>query len=331
MHVLIVYEGVIPAFKYGGIERVIWYLGKELVKLGHRVTFLVGTGSSCNFAKVRVLNPGLPVSDQIPDEIDVVHICHLGGGIEQGKIDIPYINMVQINFYDDRKMNVNSVFVSKNHAERFGSNVFVHNGMDWADYSPVKLNNNRKYFHFLGIAAWSVKNIRGAIQIIKKTPHETLHVLGGHRLNFNMGFRFTISPRIKFHGMVGGSEKSMRIQGSKGLLLPVIWHEPFGIAITESLYFGCPVFGTPYGSQSELISEDVGFLSNDSSKLANALMHVEDYSRKRCHEYARDQFNSAIMTQKYVKLYEKVLNGQQLNANQPTLIDTKEGRKLPWN
>ena len=38
-HILIVYGGKIPTPKYGGISRVIWHLGKELVRMGHRVTF----------------------------------------------------------------------------------------------------------------------------------------------------------------------------------------------------------------------------------------------------------------------------------------------------
>ncbi len=130
--------------------------------------------------------------------------------------------------------------------------------------------------------------------------------------------------------MVGGELKHSLIQHSKGLLFPVIWHEPFGIAISESLYLGCPVFATPYGSLSELVTDDVGFLSSSSSELALAMENVEDYSRKRCHEYARDQFNSTIMTQNYLALYERVMNGEQLNENQPTLQNTSENRKLPW-
>ena len=330
MHILIASNGVIPAFKYGGIERVNWCLGKELVRLGHRVTYLVSAGSICPFAEVIILDPDKNTASQIPEGIDVAHIVYFEND-ELEELEIPYISVVQVNFYDERKMDVNTSFVSRNHANRYGSDVFVYNGMDWDDYGPVELSKKRSYFHFLANAAWSVKNEGGAIRVIKKTPDESLHVLGGTRFNFNMGFRFTLSPRAKFHGMVGGELKRSLIQGSKGLLFPVIWHEPFGIAITESLYFGCPVFGTPYGSLPELIPEDVGFLSSSSSELALAMENVEDYSRKRCHEYARDQFNSAIMTQSYLALYERVMNGEQLNEKQPTLVNASENRKLPWS
>lgn len=330
MHILIASEGVIPVVKYGGIERGNWHLGNELSKLGHRITYLVSKGSRCPFAEIIVLDPNQTIASQIPDDIDVVHIIYFQNK-ELGDINIPYISSVHVNFYDARKLDVNAVFVSKNHASRFGSDVYVYNGMDWDAYGPVQLDNQRSYFHFLGNAAWSIKNVRGAISVIAKTPSESLQVLGGTRLNFNMGFRLTLSRRVKFHGMVGGDLKHSLIQGSKGLVFPVRWHEPFGIAIIESLYFGCPVFGTPYGSLSELISEDVGFLSNSSSELALAMESVEDYSPKRCHEYARDQFNSALMAKGYLELYERVLNGEQLNKNQPSLVNTTEDRKLPWS
>ena len=330
MHILIASKSVIPAIKYGGIERVIWYLGKELIRLGHRVTYLVNTGSRCPFTEIIIFDPNKTLASQIPDGIDFVHISYFENDPLE-EVNVPYISSVQVNFYDDRKLDVNTVFVSRNHANRFGSDVFVYNGMEWEDYGTVQLDNQRSYFHFLADAAWSVKNVRGAIKTIKKTTHDSLHVLGGKRLNFNKGFRLTLSTRAKFHGMVGGGHKHSLIQGSKGLVFPVIWHEPFGIAITESLYYGCPVFGTPYGSLSELIPEDVGFLSASSSELALAIENVEDYSRKRCYEYARDQFSSAVMTKNYLAFYERVLNGEQLNQNQPALVNTSEDRKLPWS
>ena len=44
-HILIVYNAKIPALLYGGIQRVIWDLGKSLVGKGYKVSFLVKEGS----------------------------------------------------------------------------------------------------------------------------------------------------------------------------------------------------------------------------------------------------------------------------------------------
>ena len=41
MHILFVNHAPIPVFAYGGTERVIWDLGKSLVRIGHRVSYLV--------------------------------------------------------------------------------------------------------------------------------------------------------------------------------------------------------------------------------------------------------------------------------------------------
>lgn len=148
-------------------------------------------------------------------------------------------------------------------------------------------------------------------------PHARLLVLGGTRLNFKMGFRLTLSPKVRFKGMVGGEEKIRYLHGSRGLIFPVRWHEPFGLAITESLYCGAPVFGTPYGSLPELVTPDVGFLTSSKEEM---IRHIRDdyrYSPLRCHEYARDLFNSRVMAEGYISKYEKVMNGEWLNPCQP--------------
>jgi glycosyltransferase involved in cell wall biosynthesis len=330
VNITIVYEGVIPAKTYGGIQRSVWYLGKQLTNKGHQVTFLVGAGSTCYFAPVVEIDREKPIASQMPAGTEVAHIC-MPRGIELGSVGIPYIINVRVNIYEFIDLDVNSVFISKNHAARYGSDVYVHNGMDWDDYGPVDLNNDRTYFHFLGKASWRIKNLQGAIKVVRKTPHEKLAVLGGTRLNFNQGFRFTLSRRIKFYGMVGGDRKHALLQGSKGLILPVRWDEPFGNAMTESLYFGCPVFGTPYGSQQEIVIPEVGFLSNKSDELAEAVMQVDTYSRRRCHEYARDNFNASLTADRYLRLYEKVLNGEHLHDAPPKLKAGYDVQKRPWN
>lgn len=328
MRIIFVLNEIIPAKLYGGIERVAWSLGKELSAMGHEITYLVKKGSYCEFARVLVFDEEKGVVEQIPEDIDLAHFYTRPGDID--RIRVPYVINTQTNANDLRIFDRNTIFVSKNHARRYGSDCYIHNGISWDDYTPPDMEKPRKYFHFLAKAAWKVKNVQGAINIIHRTKHEKLEVLGGVRFNIKMGMRFTLSPRVRFRGMVGGREKDLLVNSSKGLLFPVRWHEPFGIAITESLFYGCPVFGTPYGSLPELVTEDVGYLSDSEENLAAALSEVDTYSRQRCHEYARDKFNSNIMAIRYLEKYEKVLNGQELNAEPPCLVEIQKEKFLKW-
>ncbi|MBC8208536.1 MAG: glycosyltransferase [Desulfobulbaceae bacterium] len=317
MHILIVHNSIIPAHKYGGTERVIWYLGKELVKQGHCVSYLVNAKSQCPFAKVIPFNETILISSQIPSDVDVVHF----NGIEPDvNIKKPYVITQHGNLKENTHFDLNTIFVSKNHATRHNSMAFVHNGIDWDDYGKVDFKTPRKHFHFLAKAAWRIKNVAGAIKTITNTKQEKLVVLGGYRLNFKMGFRFTLSPRISFKGMVGGEDKYKWMRNSKGLLFPVKWHEPFGLALIESLYFGSPVFGTLYGSLPELITKDIGFLSNKRSELSEALENASHFEPQLCHQAAVDLYNAKIMANKYLSFYDLVLNGSPVNQEAPKVF-----------
>ena len=104
----------------------------------------------------------------------------------------------------------------------------------------------------------------------------------------------------------------------------------FGIALIESLYFGCPVIGTPYGSLTELIPKEVGFLSAKKDELATAVKNIDAYSRNACHQYVMDNFTSDKMTLQYLVLYEKVMNGEQLNTVAPKLKQVQQEKFLPF-
>jgi len=325
MNILIANPGIIPALHYGGTERVIWYLGKELQALGHSITYLVNRGSTCHFGNVIYFDRSKSLAEHIPPHIDLVHFNF----IPESPIDTPYV-VTQHGNLDPQGREPNIIFVSHNQAQRFGSESFVYNGMDWSDYTTPDLKNKRTYCHFLGKAAWRVKNVAGAIEVARKS-REQLAVLGGSRINFKMGFRLTLDRSVRFYGMVGGTKKYKLLTGSKGLIFPVRWHEPFGLALTESLYFGCPVFGTPYGSLPEIITTEFGFLSNNSDELAHALKHAEGFDRKKCREYAVDKFNSRTMALEYVSRYERVLNGEKLNNVNPSLQKIQQEKFLPFS
>lgn len=325
MKIQFVYNGKIPVAAYGGTERVIWYLGRELARMGHEVSYLAAAGSHCGFGEVKILNPARPQEEQLDPEADIVHFQ----SEPACAIERPHVITIHGNVGHTGPLDRNCIFVSSDHARRHNSDSFVYNGLDWDDYGKVDFRTPRTHYHFLGKAAWRVKNVKGAIDVIDLLAGEKLYVLGGTRLNIKMGFRLTLSPKVRFSGMVGGEEKLRMLAASKGLIFPVRWPEPFGLAITESLYSGCPVFGTPYGSLPELVTSEVGCLCDNAAELADRIRN-SDFDPRKCHLYASDLFNSRVMAAGYLERYERVLNGETLNAEPPRALRCRDW-PLPWS
>ncbi len=341
MHILLVNDTRLPVKAYGGPERITWWLGKALVKMGHEVTFLAKKNSTCDFANVKEIDETIPYAAQIPAGCDLVHF-HIPCSEALSK---PCIFTFHHNAEMPQSFHPNTVFLSKDHARRHGGSVFVYNGLDFDDYGDPPLDNKRMYLHFLGKADWKVKNVKGAIEIAGQAG-ERLHVIGGTRVNFRSGLRITLSPHVRFHGMVGGEGKNVLLNGSKGLLYPTLWHEPFGLALIESLWFGCPVFGTPYGALPEILGgidrqerpigkgtvdalfSEFGCLSNKKSEIIEGIKDAGSYQRQRCHDYVRSHFSAERMAADYVALYEKVLNGHHLHAQVPECTEAQQGKLL---
>ncbi|MEO6039155.1 MAG: hypothetical protein ABIQ93_12150, partial [Saprospiraceae bacterium] len=118
------------------------------------------------------------------------------------------------------------------------------------------------------------------------------------------------------------------------------------LAVAESLYFGCPVFGTPYGALPESLGQqvngrkphngtleafysDFGCLSVKKSELVEALKNAASYDRAKCQEWAIEHFSASRMTDEYLRLYEKRLAKHTLHAEPPVLTHAPDDKPLP--
>jgi glycosyltransferase involved in cell wall biosynthesis len=343
MKIVLIHNGRIPVQSYEDAERVLWWLGKALNTMGHELVFIVKKGSVCPFGHVIFRDEKLPLSAQIPTDCDLVHFHD----DTLPETDKPFLISCYDNYNSAREFHPNTVFLSANHAKRHQGSVFVHPGIDFEEYGAPFIAARRMYFHFLGNAAWSGKNVRGAIDLASQLGAR-LHVIGGNRVNFRKGLRITLSPSVRFHGTLMPEGRNAMLNSSKGLIFPVIWNEPFGLAVAESLYFGCPIFGTPHGALPEVLGQkakhkssqngvieayycDYGCLSVKKSELLEALKNADSYDRQKCHDYAVAHFSAEKMAQNYLHLYEKILAGYTLHPKAFSFEGLEDNKSLPFS
>jgi glycosyltransferase involved in cell wall biosynthesis len=315
MKIVFQHNGILPVKRYGGIERILFWLMKELVHHGHKVVLIGHKESEITKYGIQLINN--PEDGKwealVPKDADLVHLTY-NHPIEINK---PVLTNIHGNGQVGEIFPQNTVFVSKKHALVHGSDQYVHNGIDLTEYPIQKLSqkNDIQNLLFLAKASWKVKNLKDSIKIAKTTKKK-LHIIGGRS--------FLPSRFVSSYGFVGGKEKNRIIQSCDALLFPVRWHEPFGIAIIEAMAFGLPVFGSQYGSLPELINEEVGRTYSTKDDLINDLLDCSiTFNSHNIRNYVETYFNMDRVAKDYIRIYERILDGEKLNKNSPTWSEPK--------
>ncbi|OOS05746.1 glycosyltransferase family 4 protein [Moraxella cuniculi] len=308
----------IPPPKYGGTERVLWALYQGQKQLGHEVKFM--TKHPSRHPDAMLFDDSKPLESQVQGWADIVHFHFL----YRGQMDTPFVCTTHNQQITPASFPKNTIFLGKLHAERSGGEAYVYNGLYWEDYGKPNLTATSDYAHFLANAKYKDKNLKDSIDIARQAKTK-LQVIGSRRycLKWRKDGKyhpyFYWGNDLTFHGMMGGESKNHIIRNSSALIFPVLNYEAFGLAMIESLYLGCPVIGSHCGSLPELIIPEVGVSTQSKSVMIDVLKNIGQFSRKRCHEYAKETFNHLAMSKNYLKYYEKVMNGQPLHQHEPRL------------
>lgn len=310
MHVVVASHHRLPVRGYGGSQRVVVALVRALAALGHRVTLLAQPGTRIPEAS-RVIevppktlkNAGADLTPFLPPGADILH-AHFP--LKQEPRAVPFLQTLHSNWKPGPPLPPHTVFLSRDHARRHGSEAFVYNGLDPAEF--IFRRRKEQWDLYLG-RLHSAKGYHWAIEAAKRTSRRLI-VAGGWRPSF--------TGVIKYVGEVDGKRKAVLLARARCLWTPALWDEPFGLPTIEALLSGTPVLGTRRGALPEIVTPDVGALGDTLEELIAAAETIGTRVPEACRAHAERWFTHVAMGEEYLRMYGAVIAAGTLPAGRPT-------------
>lgn len=320
-----------PPDGYGGIERVVYTLTEEIIKMGHQVTLFATPGSYCSDKTIEIssykpdLSPsGIrnkshiiseePLCEAMEDyfsknPVDIIHDWSFQNlYVNKNPHNIPYIISICIPPPDNFNRK-NLVACSKAHAKLCNTSQYVYYGLPLNEWR-FSYNKKEHFIHIAKIASY--KGQHHAILAAMLSQSKLL--LAGNieeKLYFNTIIRpfLFFNSKIKYIGEIQGT--SSHLIEAKALIQTPRWFDAFPLVVLESFASGTPVIGFAEGGVKEQIVHGInGFVCKDFYELSNAMKNINDISPKTCREYAEEHFSVTRMAKDYINLYIDAINGK---------------------
>jgi glycosyltransferase involved in cell wall biosynthesis len=339
----------VPPKLYGGTERVVAWLVDELVQLGHDVS-LFASGDSLTRAKLVPVwpdalrlghpdaDPGAAQAAQLDaiarhaKEFDLIH-AHLDW------VHLPMLNRLKVPFVttlhgrldlpglaDVIQRFPDAPFISISNNQRVP--LVAANWLGTV-YHGLPVNSLRPsfrwgaYLAFLGRltpdkgpeAAIRIANAAGMpLRIAAKIPRaETSY------------FREKLEPhidgdRIRLVGEVNDEAKEKFLAGAAALLFPIVWPEPFGLAMIEAMACGTPVVAFRRGSIPEVVDHGVtGFVVDDEIEAVQAIKRLRELDRQKVRAQFERRFTAKRMAAEYLRYYTTLVGAKAPQVDTGTM------------
>lgn len=162
-----------------------------------------------------------------------------------------------------------------------------------------------------------IKGVHTAIQIARLTGKRL--IIAGNHSNTEEDARYwkeEILPclgtgTIEYVGEVNDEQKNNLLGQAAALVVPIEWDEPFGIVFIEALACGTPVISSPRGALPEIVRHGIeGYLIKDVEEGCRAVRALPRIDRRRCRQRVEESFSVESIVTRYEKLYLHLHEGR---------------------
>jgi hypothetical protein len=293
---------IAPARDSMGAERVVEYLTKGLVELGHTVEMKLHPDT------LQCPVEGASLVSEISSDTDVIQFH----GWEKEYFDYGNKWFTLIHGYSLHQLpelakdNPRVIAVSKFAANSINVPNFVHTCVDPSMFAY----KDKKQDYFLWMAGLDWGEGKGLFTTITlaKILRIKLKIAGaGKNQNIINEVKRLCDDKIEFVGPVNGKEKAELLANAKAYILLTQLPDACPATISEALISGTPIIGSTMGALPELVNKDVGILCDGSSDFAKAVATIGKIKPKDCYDYAMENFHYVKAAKKFLQIYESVL------------------------
>ncbi|NJL47486.1 MAG: glycosyltransferase family 4 protein [Leptolyngbyaceae cyanobacterium SM2_5_2] len=339
----------VPPVGYGGTETVVSLLTEELVRRGHQVT-LFASGDSTTCAK---LDPGCDRSLRslgvLPSEYSHYEARQLAKAFDlAGEFDVIHSHMdLAALAYGQQSLTpvVHTVhgiltaltaplfgryrqenFISISNSQRrddLGLNYLatVYNAIALNQFDVDLQPAEPPYLVFLGRMSIE-KGPHLAIEIAKRSGWP-LKMAGKVDFDNREFFEQQVAPhidglQIEFLGEVSQAEKATLMGRATATLFPILWPEPFGLVMAESMACGTPVIAMAMGAAPEIVVDGkTGFLCHTLEDCIEAVTKIPTIHRQDCRDHVVANFGVGRMVDGYEAVYRQLIRDRISDGQRP--------------
>jgi len=114
--------------------------------------------------------------------------------------------------------------------------------------------------------------------------------------------------RVVYLGSVGPRDRARVLGSAAALLHPIVFAEPFGLSVVESMACGTPVVAYRKGSMLEVVDEGVtGRLVDTVDEAVAAVGGIGGIDRGGCRARTRERFGADRMVDDYLRIYREIV------------------------